>query len=89
MAALDPKLPFALFYSMTSSARARIDGGTARPSALAVLRLTTSLKTVGCWTGRSAGLISHFHLVSPSTSEECRLEYGRRRELCRYRMMAR
>ena len=27
---------------MTSSARARIDGGTERPSALAVLRLTTS-----------------------------------------------
>jgi DNA-directed RNA polymerase specialized sigma24 family protein len=26
-------------YSITSSARARIDGGTARPSALAVLRL--------------------------------------------------
>src|SRR6516162_8665447 len=26
-----------------------------RPSALAVLRLVTSLNTVGCWTGRSAG----------------------------------
>ena len=26
-----------------------------RPSALAVPRLTTSLKTVGCWTGKSAG----------------------------------
>ena len=44
------------FTSMTSSARARIDGGTVRPSALAVLRLTTSSKVVGCWTGRSAGL---------------------------------
>jgi hypothetical protein len=43
-------------YSMTSPARARIDGGTVRPSALAVLRLTTSSKVVGCWTGRSAGL---------------------------------
>jgi hypothetical protein len=29
---------------MTSSARARIDGGTVRPSAFAVLRLTTSSK---------------------------------------------
>src|SRR3984893_16037256 len=43
-------------HSMTSSARARIDGGTMRPSALAVLRLTTSSKVVGCWTERSAGL---------------------------------
>src|SRR5262249_47211754 len=29
-------------HSMTSSARSRIEGGTARPSALAVLRLTTN-----------------------------------------------
>src|SRR5262249_27331009 len=43
-------------HSMTSSARARIDGGIVRPSALAVFRLTTSSKVVGCWTGRSAGL---------------------------------
>ena len=43
-------------HSMTSSARARIDGGTVRPSALAVLRLMTSSNLVGCWTGRSAGL---------------------------------
>src|SRR5215472_16835712 len=42
-------------HSMTSSARARIDGGTVRPSALAVLKLTTSSNIVGCWTGRSAG----------------------------------
>ena len=33
-------------HSMTSSARVRIEGGTARPSALAVLRLTTSSKLV-------------------------------------------
>ena len=46
----------AAVHSMTSSARARIDGGTVRPSALAVLRLTTSSNVVGCWTGRSAGL---------------------------------
>jgi len=42
-------------HSMTSSARARIDGGTVRPSVLAVFRLTTSLRVVGCGTGRSAG----------------------------------
>src|SRR6516162_9829095 len=40
---------------MTSSARARIDGGIVRPSAFAVLRLTTSSNVVGCSTGRSAG----------------------------------
>src|SRR4029077_6604084 len=43
------------FHSITSSARARIDGGTVMPSALAVLRLTTSSNVVGCCTGRSAG----------------------------------
>jgi len=43
-------------HSITSSARARIEGGTVSPSALAVLRLTTSSKVVGCTTGRSAGL---------------------------------
>src|SRR3984893_2147013 len=43
-------------HSMTSSARARIDGGTERPSALAVLRLITSSNVVGCCIGRSAGL---------------------------------
>src|SRR6516165_4473552 len=42
-------------HSMTSSARARIEGGTVRPSACAVLRLTTSSNLVGCSTGRSAG----------------------------------
>src|SRR5262244_1352927 len=46
----------AVYHSMTSVAQARIDGGTVRPSALAVLRLTTSSNRVGCWTGRSAGL---------------------------------
>ena len=42
-------------HSITSSARARIDGGTVRPSCLAVLRFTTSSNAVGCCTGRSAG----------------------------------
>src|SRR5262249_23186805 len=44
-------------YSITSSARSRIDGGTVRPNALAVLALTTSPNLVGTWTGSSAGLV--------------------------------
>src|SRR6266478_4730811 len=51
-----PEAAIRLSYSITSSARARIDGGTVRPSALAVLRLTTSSNVVGCCTGKSAGL---------------------------------
>src|SRR5216684_1605572 len=42
-------------YSITSSARASNVVGTLRPSALAVLRLTTSSYLVGFCTGRSAG----------------------------------
>ena len=40
-------------YSITSSARASSEGGMVRPSALALLRLTTSSIRVGCSTGRS------------------------------------
>src|SRR5215831_1359100 len=43
-------------HSITSSARASSVGRTSRPSALAVLRLTTSSYFVGACTGRSAGL---------------------------------
>jgi len=43
-------------YSITSSARCRNEGGIVRPSALAVLRLTTSSNFVGCSTGKLAGL---------------------------------
>src|SRR6476619_933388 len=43
-------------HSITSSARASSVGGTSRPSALAVLRLTTRSNLVGCMTGRSVGL---------------------------------
>ena len=53
----DPKRPFRLPQSITSSARVRIDDGTLRPSALAVLRLMTSSNVVGCWTGRSSRLV--------------------------------
>jgi hypothetical protein len=45
----------ALYYSITSSARLRIDGGMVRPRALAVLRLMTSSKVFGCSTGRAPG----------------------------------
>jgi hypothetical protein len=44
-------------YSITSSARASSEGGTAIPSALAVLRLITSSNLVGCSTGRSDGFV--------------------------------
>jgi len=41
---------------MSSSARASTEGGIARPSALAVLRLIASSNFVGCSMGRSPGL---------------------------------
>src|SRR5215470_17008996 len=44
-----------LNHSITSSARSMIDGGIARPSALAVLRFTTIWNLVGNCTGRSSG----------------------------------
>ena len=43
-------------HSITSSARARSVGGTSRPRAFAVLRLTTNSNPVGCSTGIFAGL---------------------------------
>src|SRR5262249_35736869 len=42
-------------HSITSSARARSVGGTSKPKALAVFRLTTNSNLVPCCTGRSAG----------------------------------
>ena len=42
-------------HSITSSARASSNGGTSRPSALAVFRLMTNSKRDDCTTGRSAG----------------------------------
>jgi putative ABC transport system substrate-binding protein len=44
-------------HSITSSARSRIDGGTARPSALAVLRFTTISNLVGKCTKRSGSSV--------------------------------
>src|SRR5271170_7802294 len=46
-----------VLYSITSSALASSVGGNSRPSAFAVLRLVTSSNVVGCWTGKSDGLI--------------------------------
>jgi hypothetical protein len=42
-------------YSITSSARRWIEGGTSMPSVLAVVRLIASSNTVGCSTGNSEG----------------------------------
>ncbi len=42
-------------HSMTSSAMARMFGGTVMPSAFAVLRLITRLNLVDCTIGKSAG----------------------------------
>src|SRR5262249_5671816 len=47
----------AVHHSMISSARSSSEGGIVRPRALAVCRLTISLKTVGRWIGSSAGLV--------------------------------
>src|SRR4029434_4472912 len=44
-------------YSITSSARTSKEGGTVRPSSLAVFRLITNSNLVGCSTGRSEGLV--------------------------------
>jgi len=44
-------------YSITLSARWRKDSEIVSPIALAVLRFTTSVNWVGCWTARSEGLV--------------------------------
>jgi len=46
---------FAASHSITSSARARIEGGMVSPSAFAVFRLITISNFVGCSIGRSPG----------------------------------
>src|SRR5262249_1585549 len=44
-------------YSITLPARARSEGGTVRPSSLAVFILIVSSNLVDAWTGRPAGLV--------------------------------
>jgi hypothetical protein len=48
------------------------DSGIVKPSALAVLRLTTSLNVVGCSTGISAGLVPRRILSSNSAARRNR-----------------
>src|SRR6476646_7872390 len=66
-------------HSITSSARASSEGGISRPSALAVLRLTTSSYLVGACTGRSAGF-SPLRMPHPDRTLHCqrRKRPGRR-----------
>src|SRR6516164_4835745 len=66
-------------HSITSSARASSDGGTPRPSALAVLRLMSNLYLVGACIGRLASF-SPLRLRS-----SCRLRDGTG---CSYRAVA-
>jgi hypothetical protein len=42
-------------YSITLSARVKIDSGTVRPSAFAVFRLIASSNLLGCTTGKKGG----------------------------------
>src|SRR5262249_15094523 len=51
----DERDEVAAVHSITSSARCCKRKGTSRPSALAVLRLTTSSNLTGAWTGSSLG----------------------------------
>jgi hypothetical protein len=50
-------------HSITSSARARSDGGTSKPSAFAVFRLIRNVNFVGCSMGKSLGLVP-FRILS-------------------------
>jgi hypothetical protein len=52
---LGPEADIRSLYSITSSAAKRMPFGMMTPSALAVLRLTTSSNLVGCSIGSSAG----------------------------------
>ena len=52
----EPRDELAPFHWIDSSAVASSISGMVMPRALAVLRLMTNSNTVGCWTGRSAGL---------------------------------
>ena len=51
-----PTAKCSVSYSNTSSARCRANSGIARPSALAVFRLTANSNKAGCSIGSSPGL---------------------------------
>jgi hypothetical protein len=59
------QLTFARNYSITSLARTSNEGGTVRPSALAVLRLITSSYLVGCATGLSQRQVRAWSAMPP------------------------
>src|SRR5258707_8553849 len=59
-------------HSITSSARASSVGGMSMPSALAVLRFTTSSNLVGCSTGRSAGFAPLKILSTKAADRRCK-----------------
>src|SRR3954453_18868987 len=78
-----------VLHSITSSARARIEGGMVRPSALAVFRLMTSWYLEACSTGRSAGFApfdvggrapGQVQGISPVAHQPARLYIGRYHE---------
>src|SRR5262249_21338394 len=54
--AADERDELAALHSITSSASPSSGSGTVSPSALAVLRLMTSVYLSACWVGRSPGL---------------------------------
>src|SRR5262249_6803473 len=54
--AAEQRYELAPLHSITSSARPSSGSGTVSPSALAVLRLMTSVYLSGCWIGGSPGL---------------------------------
>lgn len=60
-------------YSITSSARSRMDVGTDTPIALAVFKLSANSKLVGCSSGRSDGLAP---LRSLATNDAARRNTG-------------
>ena len=62
-------------YSITSSASASILSEMVRPSALAVLRLMTSSKLVGCSTGISPGLVPCRILSTKSAARRNKSRY--------------
>src|SRR6516162_1368300 len=78
-------------YSITSSARASTEVGRSRPSAFAVLRLTTNSYFVGTCTGRSAAFSplritsGEAVLVNPITSVSDQATSGREVALRVYR----
>jgi len=55
--AAEQREELAPFHSITSSAMLSSEGGTVRPSACAVIKLTTSSNFVGCSTGISPGFV--------------------------------